>query len=280
MVKTRKERIVWTDKEWDDLAAEVSALRLNRPEASFISLAEKAIGHMPKHRQRVIPSLKLLEPLVELVKVEMKKLKMDAEKLKKLKGKMEEVQVADDILNTISDKEAVERFGTQVLQSLTTDELLGVMTVEQMLSAIPTEDLVGATAKRVFQEATQHPVIKEFITATQQGEKQQVNLTAATVALPKVVCLGMLSNQQQIMRKGLDQVADLRFVEQDRNPNNIPANGDWYVIWTRFSSHAFNDKAKSLARPGRCILHNGGITSLIARLQSQLSSGRRIKSSS
>ena len=196
--------------------------------------------------------------------------------LKHLEGKMAEVETADEILESISDKEAVERFGTQVLQALSTEELLGLMTTEEILSVVPTEELVGAAAKRVYSETFQHPVIKEFITEIQGKQQQQVRLTPA-ITLPKVVCLGMLPKQQSVMQQALRQVADLKFVEQDRNTHSIPANADWYVVWARFSSHAMNDKAKSLAKPGRFILHTGGVTGLISKLQNTLSKGRKVK---
>lgn len=263
-----KERIVWTDEEWEKLADLVVRMRLNDPVPALYTLANKAMDSFPSDRRRKIQGAAFLGPLPELVSNKFKELQHAAEQAVKLQQRLDESRTAEEILESLSDTEIIRLYGERFLNTMTPEELLSQLTPPQILEAFKTETLVGEAARRFTEDLLNNPVIRQITIAGKPPVKQ--NLSPVKMRPPKVVFIGLKNNQQDLIRESLQHIADLRFVDKQRSASDVPKGADIYVVWTRFTSHDMGTVAKKYASPGCYIQHTGGIEKMVESVQLKL----------
>ena len=89
--------------------------------------------------------------------------------------------------------------------------------------------------------------------------------------LPVVVIIGTIGSQQAHLRQRLQKIADLRFVDVDRDGNKLPTVADLFVVWVRFIRHGHYDHAKKFAPPGGFVAIAGGLKEMTDAIRANIS---------
>lgn len=121
----------WTKHEWHDLAERVALIRAKRPELSLVQLTKLAQEHWPVDRRKLLTAASKEQPeLLDRLRRIDRELRETAEQKRRLEQQLNVAPAREEILNSLSDDEIVQRFAGRVLSrlaALATGGLLAVL---------------------------------------------------------------------------------------------------------------------------------------------------------
>src|SRR6185369_8115284 len=133
---------------------------------------------------------------------------------------------------------------------------------EELLAAVPVDQLVGYAATRVAQDMIPQPAFvppPAIVTATNGKPKPAYK--------PCIAVIGPLGGQATTIRERIGDAARLWFAPKDSNIAVTASHADRFIVWTNFVSHRHTDKLRSNVPINRIILHRGGLKNLITRIE-------------
>ena len=252
------EKVKWTDEEYDRLADIVFAMRLANPEPPLVTLINQAMGQFSEHRRRKIQAVNNVTPLLARLEVLLAKFRVSQAENESLRGRLVAAETSPD------DDEVLRLYGPRVLKHLTPQEILRVHQPSDFLLDISVADLAAETVRRLVLQLLPQ---QERNVASCECENSPVTPpnNLAVVPIPrsiyhptvplakrktrtKIVVVGLKPNQQTPFANLLpaDAGIECRFIDTNVSPATIPSGAALYVIWTKFASHAMQDKCRSL----------------------------------
>jgi len=272
-LKSNRTVVRWTEEEWDRLAELVHAMRRNSPD-SIATLANRAQKQFPQDRQRPgCLTTAALQPLIERIQQKDRDLQEKAEKCEECQAKLTFFEDApatkEELLDSLTDEEIVQRFLPRVLHVMAPADLVGNFRPEQLFDSVATADLVAAAVRRLV-AALERPLHVTVQVPAAKGEvRQPVPAPKLNGRKRRILIVGISNgDQRRIVNDSVGHLCDLRFL--DGNPlrrEMIPTSVDGVIVWVKTMSHKSYDMVRS-AYPSRMISeHHGGIEQMIHRVE-------------
>ena len=282
--KPRSKKVMWTEQEIKFLAITVWELREKFPADSFFQLIVKAQERFRPERRRPINGTAAAQPIIDCYQKIEAQVRADAKEAKVLQERLD-----SDPTKKLTDEEILDRYGEQVFQTVTPDEIVNEYAsgqVENLLEAIPLAKLAGHTAERLVahwetqQENAEflNEILMDFLDSQNPKETPEVHTISANSngqakpRKPRVTVLGMKPGQTHVVRSALGDRADFNFVDKNRKSKLVNQSTDVCVLWARFSSHAMQEQVKKQLPEGASliIIPRGGTERMIEELDKVL----------
>ena len=154
----KKERVYWSEDDWEFVTKGVMRLRLDDAAISIYTLAERMIQQMPQdNRRRATKSL--IDQLNKRIKAA-NRYWLDLEAEVQLLREHNQTLVAqhlstEEILSTLTREEICQRYGDVVLEDFTADELIVKFSIDTVISCLPTSALMAHALGRCFESFRQ-----------------------------------------------------------------------------------------------------------------------------
>lgn len=76
---------------------------------------------------------------------------------------------------------------------------------------------------------------------------------------PRVAVLGLMPRQVAEVQARVGKIADLQFLERERNPGKFPTSAEAVVFMTKFTDHTWYSAAQRIARGRKNNPRNGSL---------------------
>jgi len=277
MAIVTESRIYWSEKEWDQLAELVFAMRRNHPEQSVSALVNRAQKQFPEDRRRTGLSNHAIRPLLDRLRALDSRLREAQDEAASLRARIaiyDGIETRDQVLSSLTDDEIL-RFGDRLLGLLTPNDVIAAFPTEEMVALIPVERLVGVAAQRFAFELLHRKIEtsvllpKNFLT---DAKIRQPSVSRQTPKKrPRIVMVGLKGNQPQHVRERLEDICELTFLDVSlRDGHAIPTSADHVFIWSNFVSHIHRNVVRSRISTDRITEHHGGLQVLIDKAEQWL----------
>lgn len=151
---------------------------------------------------------------------------------------------------------AVEKLKEQLVQEEQIKLVQEVEVVWQKLEEVETDKLLGECFRR-FMEAGGHSIVKQLGQAMAECVRAELPRVIAQMRkqtepehhpLKRILIVGLLPEQTQVVEKGLRDCFDLRFWKNENLEalRDTARNADKIFIMKRFVSHSYQDLLKSV----------------------------------
>src|SRR5262245_57771582 len=100
-----------------------------------------------------------------------------------------------------------------------------------------------------------------LMTPNSYAAQQAAVPAPASVRKPRVAILGLINGQTGIVQARAGHLADLQFVDKDRQIGNFPQSAECVVVVKKFIDHAWINAAYRRFGSDRLYHANGGINS-------------------
>jgi len=281
---TRKQMIIWTDDEWDQLAEQAYKLRLEFPEPAIVSLMNQAQEIVfPKSRQRVINTANQVTPAIDRLKQKLgqisslqKDVAAKAQEVEQLTNRVKQLEVEQ--MRIPSADTIYSKFRDVFFERLTPTEILEYFTVESLLHDVPVPEIVGIAARRFSEALTNNS--DNLVRLLLESVTPNLPVTTIPIAplvqpkptspkLPRVCVFGLKPEQQKELEKRLRGEARIEKIDKQRE-TNLPTGCDLYVVWATFVAHTVEPQVKKVAPVDKIIIHHGGITKMVETIRQRL----------
>jgi len=224
------ERIRWTNDEWDHVARRISNYLIENPGATLVSAYKNINDTLPADRRRVMTALVQFDPILDKIKEFMKQ-------KTETKTPPPEIQIIDRVVHTKLN--------------------IGDVSLEELYTEIHRRQLKPLIDDLAEQAASK--VISCIKSGTASFEKDDD--PKPRERLKKVLIVGLLPEQVNIIGKHFDGIYEMRFHKQGTNGlKTLSSNSDQAVLMTKFVSHNQCDIVKESGVP--FLYCDGGITKL------------------
>ena len=143
----------------------------------------------------------------------------------------------------------------------TIDSIIRNLNLDQVASELGRR--IGAV---IVREALQE-LDKEFNARLPELQRKA---TMASRKLPRVLVVGPLNGQQEILENAVDGILDLRFVASSERPQMVNTRGkhcDACLIWTDYVNHSHTEVAQKVFVKDQIRLVSGGVDKLKNQLE-------------
>ena len=262
----KKERIYWSDDDWQFIANGVMQARLTEPAASIYLLAERMIAQMPPENRRKV-SAGIVEKVATLMVAANQRcidLAAEVELLREQVEGMKAPLTEEEVLQTLTREEICRRFGDVVLEGFTADDLCAKFSIDTIISCLPTPALMAHTMIRTLETFTaQSRQMDETmnmlgrILADMPAEKlhrQQQAIATVVDKLPRVCLVGFKQDQGAFLGDALRNKAKVEVYNKNRT--RFESNADIVVVWGRFVDHALKNSVTKNHKPGGIVIYH------------------------
>jgi hypothetical protein len=145
-----------------------------------------------------------------------------------------------------------------------------VETIDSIIRDLNLDSVAGELGKRigaVIVREAMAALTTEFNTRLPELQKKA---TMISRKLPKVLVIGPLNGQQEILEKAVDGMLDLRFVSSAEGAQLIDLRGkhcDACFLWTDYMNHSHQSVAKRTFTSEQITFINGGVDKLKNHLE-------------
>lgn len=277
----------WTDVEEDKLATIVSHLRLTQPEASILDLIRKAQEQLPIERRRKFHLINHVKRVIEKIRNQCSYNHDLLSRYNQLE-RPPEPQVVERIVEKIVEV-PVEPLPLEEQLAQLSDEALAYYVRERRLSLSVLVGLTGLCLTELVENIVNQrlnslaetigglhnrfDLLVDHLTRPNQAAKPTTDpkpflpMPQAPIPTvkPKVVVLGLKSEQMQEVARACNGKIDLHFISKDARISTFP-NCDYALLFTNWIDHGIQNQVVSMIGRDKVIMHKGGLLSGINRL--------------
>jgi len=271
-LESKRTVVRWTEEEWDRLAELVHPMRRNSPD-SIATLANRAPKQFPQDRQRPgILTTAALQPLIERVQEMDRDLQVKADKCDEYAAKLTFFEDApatkEELLNSLTDEEIVQRFLPRVLQVMAPADLVGSFRPEQLFASVSMADLAAATARRFVMDL-ERPIQVTVQVPEAREARHPVPAPKANGRKRRILIVGISNgDQRRIVNDSVGHLCDLRFLDGNSlRRDMIPTSVDGVIVWVKTMSHKSWEMVRSAYPPRMISEHHGGIEQMIHQVE-------------
>lgn len=237
----------WTKEELDSVLTAAIPLYFEKGLTYKAALTE-AQQHLPEHRRRVMHS-NAQSKLAKQLRVQ-----MNAQN-KKIVQTLKKVEPS----KPLRDPETIELMVTPIKEAPA-----GSVHIQSQPVHLPIEQalqsLIAVIVNRVVEELTvQVPKALKELEHSFKVAKHCGEYAATGCAKPRVVIVGLLPAQGQMIAREFESQYSIRCVDTDKALSMSPPDADAFLLMKNFISHAVYDKYQKFSNH---VLIDGGMTAL------------------
>jgi len=257
-----------TEDESQSLAEMMWEVRSMDPTLTFQELVGRTQEALPKEKRRKQVVAKHYPRVIEILK------KIDGDHSRR--ATMETGKSKEEVLESLSDQD-MQSLVPRVMPMIDIEAVIQSHPANQLLEYVPLPSIVTYLVMKGLDNWNDGQVkagmmLKSAVSSLQvlaeKGEAKPQGTIAQHAALPKIMVVGLLPDQQNIVYGAVGKKASLTFIDKNRATNIFTNNQNVVILMANFIDHGLQNHIKSRITNGTSmVIHHGGVSKLIERIQ-------------